>query len=309
MPSAIKLFGAAVRNTWQRTPLELRQPAYTSRVWGFCEQASTTYPPQSASSLEEEGLLQSYPNDNEQPYGAQEIDSEGSGKAGWRVQATSRIPSGHRQSSTLCRLQAKLACIFDPARVPQGFRPLASLLNLATLPVYVITCICLHVYWPRPTSIHFYLSAVAGLLWWTIVQWTLLIYEALTTVSPASQVSLGIPKPKFHRGSPSYRLSLGIASALMLVICLGRPASPDPLPPLLPSDPKSPERYFIAANLYNSQGIFKQWSTQLVLLCEHRKCKRGCILKVDIPDRLSKSTSRNRERLHFYRRIQQQRQY
>lgn len=271
MLSALRFFGAALWKTRQRASPELHQTAFRSRVTGFCEQASTTYPPQSASSLEEEGLLQSYPNDSEQAYGAQEFDLEVSGKAGRHVQATSCNPPGHRQRSALCRMQVMLPGSFDPTRAPQGFRSMSSLLDLATLPVCIVTCICLHIYGPRPTSIHFYLSAIASLLWWTIVQWTLLIFEAVIPVSTASQLSIGIPTPKFNRGSPLYRLSLGIASALMVVICFGRPASPDPLPPLLPSDPHIPEKYFIAANLYNSQGILKQWSTQLVLLCEHRK--------------------------------------
>lgn len=150
--------------------------------------------------------------------------------------------------------------------------------------------------WPFPTTVHAMLALVVALLTWTALQWAALVKHAMAACLAAyhdrgasiaeysSRPLLASPSTPPFSSSPfsrrrkewsrSRRLAVFAASMLSIAIMLNavppREAS-TPLPPLIPADPNIPEKYLIAANLYNNEEVFGEWSTELVHLCRHRE--------------------------------------
>lgn len=153
--------------------------------------------------------------------------------------------------------------------------------------------------WPFPTTVHAMLSLVVALLAWTALQWAALFQYLVTFIAsrqnkscttseynhPLLGSNVAASEHPLHTGSsrwnwlPSqwsrYR-RLAVLAASILSIAIITHASPPtearlPVPKLIPSNPLIPEKYFIAANLYNNEEIFGEWSAELIRLCRHRK--------------------------------------
>lgn len=148
--------------------------------------------------------------------------------------------------------------------------------------------------WPFPTTVHAMLSLVVALLTWTALQWAALLqyagqyllsrrYHHSSSNSEHSKPLLGndmsTPSPTRWNWLPSEwsrarRLAVLAASILSIAIIthsLPPTEASTPLPILHRSDPLVPERYLIAANLYNNEEVFGEWSAELVRLCQNRE--------------------------------------
>lgn len=116
--------------------------------------------------------------------------------------------------------------------------------------------------WPYPTTIHAILPLAIASIAWTVIQWASLIQAAFHSSKSR------------NKWTRSRRIAVLLSSILTLAIALNAiPPSERrmPLPSLVPSNPSIPERYFIAANLYNNEDIIPEWTEQLIKLCEHRE--------------------------------------
>jgi hypothetical protein len=152
----------------------------------------------------------------------------------------------------------------------------------------IITAIALgwtlELFWtyPFPTTIPLFVGLSTATVGFTLLAWVRLL-NALRTANwrfpPGSNLWQAIRHPGTITppSSPSSRtrcvprrVALVASTCLMLYWChLGLTPPAQPLPVLNRADPDVQERYFIAANLYNNEQVFKSWSTELIKLCEH----------------------------------------
>ncbi|KAL7421833.1 hypothetical protein Q5752_003604 [Cryptotrichosporon argae] len=116
----------------------------------------------------------------------------------------------------------------------------------------------LFVVYPFPTTIPVFIGAACALVLWTAAGW---LRIAATLVRRESG---------WRDGSATYQLSLVVASLLIVYwLRLGIAPPEQYLPRIVPANPNVPEKYFIAANLYNNQDILPNWSAELLKLIEH----------------------------------------
>lgn len=148
----------------------------------------------------------------------------------------------------------------------------------------------LYVAYPFPTTIPLFIGAVIWLVGWTIRAW----WGILSAIRGETCTS------HLQTRWKTYQLvGLGTASLLVMYwLSLGFVPPAGDMPELIPSGPDIPERYFIAANLYNNEAVFPQWSTELLKLATHREYSHQ--LGVD-------SFSRREQLLHLDLREQQPR--
>jgi hypothetical protein len=128
---------------------------------------------------------------------------------------------------------------------------------------------------PFFTTVHCFLSILVALFAWTAVQWFILITHSIT-----QRCCNGHSRSCNHSLLPEEwstrrRVIILLASLLSLLVVVNSippgEASPNQLPVLHQSHPDIPEKYFIAANLYNSVDVFDQWSSELLSLVHHRE--------------------------------------
>lgn len=129
--------------------------------------------------------------------------------------------------------------------------------------------------WPFPTTVHAIIPLAIALIAWTAIQWASLIQlllfhrTRLSPWSPTSSPTFSLIPPKWSRYR---RIALLLSTILTCTICLNAIPQREqsiPLPALIPSNTSIPERYFVAANLYNNEDVIPEWTDQLLKLCDH----------------------------------------
>lgn len=158
--------------------------------------------------------------------------------------------------------------------------------------------------WPHWTTVHAILSFAAGLATWTCLQWLCIAYHLVhecarnrsnrSTGQSLAGLEQNMPllsatdetknavstqaRHVYEKLLPStwsriHRLAVFAASTFSIaVIMTGAPGEEQnlSLPRIIPSNPGVPEKYFIAANLYNNEKVLPVWSSELLSLCLHR---------------------------------------
>ena len=151
---------------------------------------------------------------------------------------------------------------------------------------------------PFPTTIHVFLGAAVATLLWTVTQLFELCHTAVLVILQSRKAQTHfladhrLPLLTQHRtqlgnrynireylgrcipASWSTRKTFGVTLATLLSIALLANATPPSedqrrVPVLHQSLAGRPEKYFIAANLYNNDESFEQWAHELVQLCGH----------------------------------------
>lgn len=125
--------------------------------------------------------------------------------------------------------------------------------------------LALFIAFPFPTTIHLFIPAAVALAAYVLVAWTRLV------VASGSALRKGGPKgvlKSLARWSIPAALALVGSSALVVFwLCLGV-SPPAEAVPALP-----PQRYFIAANLFNNEDILPAWLDQMARLIQHCECR------------------------------------
>ncbi|CAD6571957.1 MAG: hypothetical protein CYPHOPRED_004671 [Cyphobasidiales sp. Tagirdzhanova-0007] len=112
--------------------------------------------------------------------------------------------------------------------------------------------------YPFPTTIPLFIGAAISLSLWVIVQ---LLNMARSAIAR---------KPIVAEWSRERRLAVAMGTLLLMWFGVAGFVPPRrDLPVLHPSRPDVAEKYFIAANLYNSEAIFASWSSELLRLSSH----------------------------------------
>ena len=115
-------------------------------------------------------------------------------------------------------------------------------------------------HWPFPHTVPVFLGLLCGLAVWTAIEsLTLAAYFLL----PGLQKGRA-PWSFLHR---SFYLSAVLI--LLLFASLGLSPPSIPMPVIHRADPAVPEKYLIAAALYNSEAIYPVWSEQVIKLTQH----------------------------------------
>ncbi|WRT63900.1 uncharacterized protein IL334_000826 [Kwoniella shivajii] len=120
--------------------------------------------------------------------------------------------------------------------------------------------IVLFMIFPFPTTIPAFLSILISLSGWTILTWSKILHAF---VFQSREKSTNF----FNRYSNTKRTIIVATTLFLLYLaCLGVCAPEEDLPRLVN---KGSEKYFIAANLHDSEDILPKWSEELVKLIDH----------------------------------------
>lgn len=152
---------------------------------------------------------------------------------------------------------------------------------------------------PSPTTIPVFIGAAIGVTSWTLFSW----FRIALLMFRSKQFSTSC------FASWPVRCRIGLATCTFLVIYwISRGLIPpaELVPPLLSSHPGVPERYFIAANLYNNEAVFNDWSSQLLKLSRHREYRQYTLMTAQCAENIR---SWREKHLHLHLREQQLRQY
>lgn len=117
----------------------------------------------------------------------------------------------------------------------------------------------LFVVYPFFNTIPLFIGFSISLSTWFFIQ----VYKILRSACTQRPIAAG--------WSMKHRIALG--SCFFLILCFSFVGFVPPergLPILHPSSPDVPERYFIAANLYNVEAVFATWSAEVLRLSSHR---------------------------------------
>lgn len=151
---------------------------------------------------------------------------------------------------------------FSPDHVRSSPRPARSV--LARLDPLVVTIVLLalgmlvamFVVYPFPTTVHAFVAIALGVVSWSILSWARIL------------VGLVLRKATLYRYSTPHMTGLVVATVMTVYwLILGVRPAPEHLPADFSTDG---ERFFIAANLYNSERLLPRWTAQMEKLIEHR---------------------------------------
>jgi len=190
---------------------------------------------------------------------------------------------------------------FDDLHYPFPAQPTSSPSFIRRHPVFCSIalifwgCIAgIHIAFPFPTTIPVFVGAALGLLAFTILDWYRLITSiyasrrrsdapsppASPCITPTLRCSNDTPRPPPYTPhshstvnvSRVRKIRLIISTALILFwLHLGIIPPAEHVPVLHRSVPSRPEKYFIAANMYNNEDVFEGWSQELLKLCDYRE--------------------------------------
>lgn len=122
----------------------------------------------------------------------------------------------------------------------------------------------LFIVYPFPTTIPLFVGGVICLTGWDVIAWTRILASLYRERS--------LSKLKTSR---TVRQWIGLTVCTILVLflfSLGLTPPPEALPTLRPGSVDAPERYFIAADMYNNEAVFGVWSAEVLKLARHREC-------------------------------------
>jgi hypothetical protein len=125
----------------------------------------------------------------------------------------------------------------------------------------------LYTYFPFFTTIPLFVGGLSFVAIWTV-----------TTILASIPGTLGMGRMRTEEGRQSgvwprwKRICVTIGTMLVLLVCINLGTPTRTLPDLIPTDEGIPERYFIAANLYNNQDILPTWTEEVLALVSHREC-------------------------------------
>jgi hypothetical protein len=186
---------------------------------------------------------------------------------------------------------------FDDLRYPFPSEPTPSFIRRH--PVFCLNalifwgCIAgIHIAFPFPTTIPVFVGAALGLLTFTTLDWYRLVRSIYASrrrsdhtsplASPCTlavtRCSNDIPRPPPYTPHPQStvnisrvrKIRLVVSTALLLFwLHLGILPPPEHVPILHRTEPWRPEKYFIAANMYNNVDVFEGWTQELLKLCDY----------------------------------------
>lgn len=118
--------------------------------------------------------------------------------------------------------------------------------------------------WPFPHTVPVFIGLLSALTFWVTLE---------TLSHPASIFFPALVGPP-SRFSPARRMAyisaLGVIFIAFAVLGV-TPSDSDPVPYIHRLDPARPEKYLIAAALYNSEELFAEWSKEVLGLAQHRE--------------------------------------
>jgi len=140
-------------------------------------------------------------------------------------------------------------------------------LLVTVIAVALGTGIGLFIAFPFPTTVHVFVGVALGLTIWSFVSWARVVFALSLAALRGAPKSLALP-----RWSTAHFITLIVSTSLVLYwLTVGLVPARETVPVLGHADGSQP-KYFIAANLYNSQAILPRWSREIVKLAEHREC-------------------------------------
>ncbi|WVQ62475.1 uncharacterized protein L199_000615 [Kwoniella botswanensis] len=126
--------------------------------------------------------------------------------------------------------------------------------------------ITLFIIFPFPTTIPAFVGLFTILLGWTLTTWFKVMYH-LSNIFKSREKTSNRTKNFFNRFSTTKRTILATSTLFILFLsCLGfcPPKEQD-----VPIRPVQGEKYFVAANLHNSQDILPGWSSELIKMINY----------------------------------------
>lgn len=190
---------------------------------------------------------------------------------------------------------------FDDLHYPFPSQPTSSPSFIRRHPVF---CTCASIFWgcivgihiafPFPTTIPVFVGAALGLLFFTTLDW----YRLITSIyasrrrsdtpsplaspcdAPTPRSSNDTPRPPPYTPHPLATVNISRVRKIRLILStallifwlhLGIIPPAEHVPVLHRSEPWRPEKYFIAANMYNNEDVFEGWTQELLKLCDYRE--------------------------------------
>lgn len=188
---------------------------------------------------------------------------------------------------------------FDDLRYPFPSEPTSSPSFIKRHPIFCLHalifwgCIAgIHIAFPFPTTIPVFVGAALGLLTFTALDWYRLITSIYASrrrsdhtsplASPCTisvtRCSNDIPRPPPYTPHPQSTVNISRIRKIRLVLStallifwlhLGIIPPAEHVPQLHRTEPGRPEKYFIAANMYNNVDVFEGWTQELLKLCDY----------------------------------------
>ena len=125
----------------------------------------------------------------------------------------------------------------------------------------------LYIAFPFPTTIPLFVGAAVCLSGWTLCAWLKIAFSILRSKQFSTT---------FAHWSVRHRIGLvGCTCLVSFWLSLGFVPPAEQVPPLQPTVSGVPDKFFIAASLYNSEAIFGDWSRELLKLTAHREFPRS----------------------------------
>jgi hypothetical protein len=166
----------------------------------------------------------------------------------------------------------------------------------------------IHIAYPFPTTIPVFLGWVASLTVFTVLDYYRIFSSIIAsrrrrrehfqsqqqqrpsiTSTNSSRSSNDLPRsPPPYTAYPQSasvnvtrgrKIRLFVSTVVLLFLLhLGIVPPAEHVPVLHRTEPWRPEKYFIAANLYNNADVFDGWSKELLKLCDHRESRSPTLL-------------------------------
>lgn len=223
------------------------------------------------------------------------------------------------------QIKIELPGDFDDIRYPYGteqhHQQQSSFIRRHPVPcalaaINVSFWIGIHIAYPFPTTIPVFLGAVSSLFAFTVLDWYRVFNSIIASRRRHEQSQCQQQRPSIAsitssrssndipRSPPPYttypqsssanvsrgrKIRLVLSTALLLFFLhLGIVPPAEHVPVLHRSEPWRPEKYFIAANLYNNADVFDGWSKELLKLCDYREFDtRSCCLDLAVVPELT----------------------
>lgn len=211
-----------------------------------------------------------------------------------------------RTSTSFTEEQVKLELpgdLYDDIRYPyRSTQSSSSFIQRHPIPclitsIMVAWIVGLHIAYPFPTTIPVFVGAACALFTLTVLDWYRIITSLIaswhrhdtqqtqrpsfsSTTSSRSSNDLPRSPPPYTTYPQSGSVNVSRAKKIRLVLStalivfwlhLGIVPPAEHVPVLHRSEPWRPEKYFIAANLYNNEAVFDGWSKELLKLCDYRE--------------------------------------
>ncbi|WVW82016.1 hypothetical protein I302_104021 [Kwoniella bestiolae CBS 10118] len=126
----------------------------------------------------------------------------------------------------------------------------------------------LFVVFPFPTTIPAFIGLLTILVGWTSITWMRVLYHLSNTFKSKEKTS-NRSKNFFNRFSNTKRTVLVTSTLFILFLsCLGFCPPEEKVVPTRPYG-YGTEKYFVAANLHNSEDILPRWSSELIKLIDY----------------------------------------